>query len=64
MKKSPVCHGMFRSFAEIDIVELQRIQNILLNNRRMNNIDLQTVLCLFEGHTMFSIFSESEKLLA
>ena len=25
LKKTPVCHGMFRGYAEIDLIELQRI---------------------------------------
>ena len=60
--KTPVCHNMFRGFAEVDLVELQRIQNILENNRKLDNIDMQTVVSLFDGHTIFSIFNKDERL--
>jgi len=52
---------MFRSHAEADIVELQRISDILKNKKRLDNIDIQTALSIFDGHSIFSIFSREEK---
>ena len=53
---------MFRSYAEVDIIELVHLQKIIERRGRIDKIDFQTMTCLFETHTIFSIFHDSEKL--
>ena len=62
LKKTPVCSSMFRSYSEVDVVELKYIQKTLERRGRLDKIDFQTMTCLFESHTIFSIFHDEEKL--
>ena len=62
LKKTPICSSMFRSYAEVDIIELVHLQKIIERRGRIDKIDFQTMTCLFETHTIFSIFHDSEKL--
>ena len=41
--------------------ELKRISSKFKGSARLDNIDLQTALCTFKDHTVFSIFSENTK---
>ena len=54
-----VCKGIFKLYSEADIQELSRIMKRVNDGQRVQNIDLQTALSTFNGHTLFSIFSES-----
>lgn len=47
---------LFRTFAEIDLYELQQVSKAL--KKRMPKIDMESILCTYEGHTIFSIFQE------
>ena len=62
LKKTPVCSSMFRSYSEVDIVELRAIQKILKNRGKLDKIDFQAMTCQFESHTIFSIFHDEERL--
>lgn len=60
--RTPVIGGVFTLHAETDIFELQRIGAIIRQQRKLENIDLQTMTCVFSGHSLFSIFSDDIKL--
>ena len=47
---------LFRTFSEIDLNEL--LQVCVSLKKRMPKIDQETIVCTFEGHTIFSIFQE------
>ena len=57
----PVCRGVFKKYAELDLQELKRIASKFKGSAKLDNIDLQTTLCTFKDHTVFSIFSENTK---
>ena len=54
--------GSFRKYAEADLIELNRLNNVLKANKRLVNIDFQTAVSMFEGHSIFSIFHDEIKL--
>lgn len=56
-----ICLGVFKKYAEIDLQELARIQSKIANQQKLDNIDMQTALCTFDSHTVFSIFADSVK---
>jgi len=60
--RSPVCLGIFKKYAEVDLQELCRIQTKTAGQSKLDNIDLQTTLCTFNQHTIFSLFAHSVKL--
>ena len=61
LPQTPICLSIFKKYAEIDLIELKRIQDKIDKHGRLDNIDFQTILGTFKGHSAFSIFSESEK---
>lgn len=58
-ERNNVCKGVFRMYAEVDLQELARIMKRVVSNNKIQNIDMQTALSTFKGHTMFSIFCNS-----
>ena len=54
--KKEISGMLYRTFSEIDLFELQRISLALKNRKRIPKIDLRTIVSVFEGHTIFSIF--------
>lgn len=60
LPKTPICLGIFRKYAEIDIQELERIQN-KISTGRLDNIDMQSLLSIYKGHSAFSIFAKEVK---
>ena len=61
LPETAICLGIFKKYAEIDIQELSRIQNKISKHGRLDNIDLQSVLSTYRGHTIFSIFAKETK---
>ena len=59
--RTPVCFGLAKKFAEIDLQEILLIQHKLKKQQKFDNIDMETVLSAFDEHTVFSIFSKSTK---
>ena len=57
-KRTPVCSSMFRSYCEVDIIEILNIQKILERRGKLDKIDFQTMVSYFESHTIFSIFHD------
>ena len=59
---------LYRTFSEVDLQELVQIVEALEARQKMPEIDPQTIICQFEGHTIFSLFWDSiavyEKILA
>ena len=47
---------VYRTYSEVDLLELQDIKNAVLKKEDINFIDLETILGTYEGHTVFSIF--------
>ena len=47
----------------MDINEIKRISNILEKKKRLDDIDLQAANCIYNGHTVFSIFNEYDKMM-
>ena len=51
---------MFSNFAEQDLQELNRIYHTLKEKKKLDNLDMQTLLSSYKGgHTAFSIFYEN-----
>ena len=48
--------GSYRTFTEVDLEEIKRINRALDHRTHPENIDLQLLTCLFEGHSVFSLF--------
>ena len=48
--------GSYRTFSEVDLQEILRIKEAIENHQKPANIDLQLLTCLFEGHSIFSLF--------
>ena len=48
--------SLYRTHTETDLYELQQISDALVNNQKLPEIDRETILCTFAGHTIFSIF--------
>ena len=61
LPKTPVCWAIFRKHAEVDLQELKRIQDKISKRGRLDDIDLQSVLSTYNGHTAFSIFARENK---
>ena len=56
MIKKDISGMLFRAFSEIDVFELKRICFALQNRKKIPKIDLRSVVSVYEGHTIFSIF--------
>ena len=47
---------IYRTYSEVDFLDLQDIKFALEKKEDMIYIDLETILSTYEGHTIFSIF--------
>jgi hypothetical protein len=47
---------IFRTASYVDLCELQQIVDHIQNNQKLEDIDMDTVVATFEGHTIFSLF--------
>ena len=47
---------VYRTYSEVDLLEIQDIKNTLEKKEDMIYIDMETILSTYEGHTIFSIF--------
>ena len=58
---------LFRTFAEVDLQQLYIIFKKIESRQRLDDIDIESVLSTYEGHTIFSIFADQinvfEKIL-
>ena len=45
---------LYRTFTELDLRQLNQI--MATKSKKANNIDLETILSTYEGHTIFSVF--------
>lgn len=50
---------LYRTFSEVDLQELSKIQEALDARQKIPDIDLDTILSTYEGHTIFSIFFDN-----
>ena len=59
---------LFRTFTELDLLELQAIDKRVHSGLQLQEIDLDTISNTFNGHTIFSIFFDQivvyEQILA
>ena len=53
---------LFRTFSEVDLFELKRISTALLERQKLPELDLRTILSVYEGHTIFSIFQTNVRV--
>ena len=53
---------LYRSFSEVDLFELKGISQALLTRAKIPEIDLDTINCVFEGHSIFSIFQDEQDI--
>ena len=61
LPQTPICLSIFKKYAEVDLIELKRISDKIEKHGRLDNIDFQTILSTFKGHSAFSIFAVEEK---
>ena len=47
---------LFRTFSEIDLEQLNTTFNEINKRQKLTAIDKESILCTYEGHTIFSIF--------
>lgn len=47
---------LYRTFCEIDLGQISKIQHSIKQGSKLDKIDLEAVLSTYEGHTIFSIF--------
>jgi len=47
---------LFRTFSEVDLKQLEKIYEEIDSRQKLSKIDTETILCMYEGHTIFSIF--------
>jgi hypothetical protein len=47
---------VFRTYSELDILQLSQVNKDLKDKRKIKDIDHETILSTFEGHTIFSIY--------
>ena len=53
---------LFRTFSEIDLQQLLSVYEAIDSNKKIDQIDPESILCTFEGHTIFSIFWDKEQV--
>ena len=53
---------IYRTCTEIDLHEVDHANKWLQANKPLPEIDPETILCNFDGHTIFSIFFEHIKM--
>ena len=49
---------LYRTFAEVDLYDLQMINESIRRGAKLEAIDIETILSTYEGHTIFSIYWE------
>ena len=47
---------LYRTFSEMDLWQLDGIAKALDKRIKLTKIDIEAILCTYEGHTIFSIF--------
>ena len=54
--------GFYRTFSELDLIELKRIEDLLKQNKVIKRIDFDTIFSSFECQSLFSYFFGSISL--
>lgn len=54
---------LYRTFSEIDLCELLKIQNAIDRRAKIGFIDHESILANYEGHSIFSIFFDRIEVL-
>ena len=47
---------IFRTYSAMDLFELKRISTAVLSNHKIPEIDMNSIVSNYSGHTIFSIF--------
>ena len=47
---------VFRTYSELDLYELEQINNQIKESIKIPDIDLESILSVYEGNTIFSIY--------
>ena len=50
---------IYRTFTELDLLELRHINKALNGGVKIHEIDKDTILSTFEGHSIFSIYFDN-----
>jgi len=59
ISKSEIWTGkVYRTCTELDMLELVQINRVLDRNVKLGNINPETILSQFGGHTIFSLYSD------
>ena len=48
--------GLYRTFSELDLHELRRIEMLVSQNKIIKKIDFYTIFSSFRGQSLFSYF--------
>ena len=55
--------GLYRSFSEIDLIEIKRLNELIKNKQTIANVGLTHLCAVIKGHTGLSLFSEDIGLM-
>ena len=47
--------GLYKSFSEIDLIELKRLKMLIENKKNITNVGLSHLCTLIRGQTIFSL---------
>ena len=53
---------LFRTFSELDLEQLHSVSQAIQQKLIISEIDPESVVCAYEGHTIFSIFWDNKKV--
>jgi hypothetical protein len=51
--------GLYRTFSEIDIIEIKRLKKLIDTKQKIDNVGLSTLCTVIRGHPIFSLLSEN-----
>ena len=53
---------LYRTFSELDLEQLHSVSQAIQQKLIISEIDPESVVCTYEGHTIFSIFWDNKKV--
>ena len=51
--------GLYKTFSEIDIIEIKRLKQLIDTKQNIVNLGLSTLCTVIQGHSIFSLLSEN-----
>ena len=61
--KKSICGTLYRTYSELDLLELQETQDTIEKEKKMRYIDHETIVAIYQGHTIFSIFQNRVRVV-